>query len=149
MCKIAIVLALSVSLAGCEPTVSPLLLPMEPSEESSVAPRRELTDAEKDMISDAVTLKLKEASHREFKWAPLVVRSHDQVTDFCGLVSGNDIDGDYSGFSKYYARLTFDGSGKLSKVDVRMIAKSKLDQLPTELDSICMGDGYGVLPQTR
>ena len=64
-----------------------------------------------------------------------------------GLVSGNDVDGDYRGFSKYYAWLTFDG--KLSKVDIRMIAKSKPNELPTAVDSICMQDGYGGLPQMK
>ena len=147
MKKIGMVLAASISLAGCEATVSPLLMPMEPDEKSIAAPRRELTESEKDTISDAVTAKLAAANHREFKWAPLVLASHDHVTDFCGLVSGNDVDGDYRGFSKYYAWLTFDG--KLSKVDVRMIAKSKPNELPTAVDSICMQDGYGGLPQMK
>jgi len=147
--KIPIVLAACFALGGCEPTGSALLLPMEPDEESVAAPRRELTDAEKDSISDAVAAKLKPAAHREFKWAPLVLRSRDRATDFCGLASGNDVDGDYSGFSKYFARLTFDEHGKLEKIDVRMIAKSRSDYLPTALDSICMQAGYGGLPAMK
>src|SRR5271169_3048552 len=116
MRKVASVLAVCVTLAGCAADVSALMMPMEPTPESIAAQRRELTEAEKTLISDTVALKLKEANHREFKWAPLVIRSHDQVTDFCGLVSGNDLDDRYQGFSKYYAQLAFDGRGKLAKV---------------------------------
>lgn len=142
MRKIAIVATLSLGLAGCEPSVSNLLLPMEPTQDSIGAPRRALTDDEKETISDAVALKMKEANRREFKWAPLVVRSHDQATDYCGLVSGNDRDDHYAGFSKYYAHLKFDNHGKLIKVDVQAIDKSGSDELPTKVDSICVQDGY-------
>ncbi len=119
---------------------------MEPTRESIAAPRRELTDAEKESISEAVTLKMKDSNHREFKWVPLVVRSRDNVTDFCGLVRGNDIDDEYVGFSKYYAQLTFDRHGTLSKVNVLAIAKIKSDDVPTVVDSICIQDGYNLLP---
>jgi hypothetical protein len=146
MRNIAIVLAGSFWLAGCESTVSNLWLPMEPTQESVAAPRRELTDAEKETISEAVALKLKDAKNREFIWAPLVVKPRGHVASFCGLVKGNDVDDEYIGFSKYNVNLTFDDRGKLAKVEVRSIAKSKIDEPPTVVDSVCMQDGYGGLP---
>ena len=85
-----------------------------------------------------------------FRWFPLVVRSHDHRTDFCGLVSGDSIVGEYdirdanSNFRAYYAQLTFDRGDRLAKVDVVSIGKTKHDNIPTATDSICMQDGYNV-----
>jgi hypothetical protein len=145
MRKNMIVAALTISLAGCESTVSTLFQPMEPTRESVAATRRALTPAEKEQVSDAVSLRLKASVPREFKWAPLVLESHDHVTDYCGLVSGNDIDDKFTGYSKFLAQLTFANDGKISKVDVRSIAKSRA-AYPTELDSLCIQEGYGGLP---
>jgi hypothetical protein len=136
----AIILALPFALAGCELDISPLLLPMEPTRESIAAPRRELTDAEKEAISAAVIVKLGGSSHRDFKWFPLVVRSHDHVVDFCGLVSGDDIVGEYdihdynAEFRKFYAQLNFERSGALSKVNVISIGRSISENIPTAVD---------------
>jgi hypothetical protein len=145
MRNIVIACALSVVLAGCEPSVSTLFLPMEPSRESIAARRRELTAAEKELISEAVSVKMKGTIARDFKWAPLVLGSRDTVDDYCGLVSGNDADGGFTGYSKFFAELTFANDGKLAKADVRSIAKS-LPEYPTALDSLCVQDGYGGLP---
>lgn len=148
MRNIAIVLALSLALAGCEPTISNMLLPMEPTRDSAAAPRRALTDAEKESISEAVALKMEQSPHRDFKWSPLVVRSHDHVIDFCGLVSGDDVVDEYGDpaakFRKYYAQLSFDQRGTLSKVDVISVGENKNDHIPTTVDSICMQDGYNL-----
>jgi hypothetical protein len=149
MRNIAIVLALSFALAGCDSTISNLLLPMEPTRESIAAPRRELTGAEKESISEAVMLKMGDSPHREFRWFTLVIRPHDHVIDFCGLVSGDDIAGEYGNtgtdLRKYYAQLTFDHGGTLSNVDVISIGRSKNDNAPTMVDSICIQDGYNLL----
>jgi hypothetical protein len=147
-----IVLALSFVLTGCDPNISNPLLPMEPTRDSIAAPRRELTDAEKDSISEAVAIKMEDSPHRDFRWFPLVVRPHDNVIDYCGLVSGDDIAGEYNNndhgadFRKYYAQLTFDRRGSLSKVNVISIGQSKYEHLITMVDSICIQDGYNLFP---
>lgn len=138
----AIILASSL-LTGC---MSDLLLPMEPTAESAAAPRRALTEAEKQTISEAVSLKTEVQGSDAFIWAPLVVRTHDRATDFCGIVrSPNGFAGKPS-YSKYLARLRFDGAGKLSNVNVVSIIKIKDDNIPTSVDSICMRDGYVLQP---
>jgi hypothetical protein len=145
----AIISALPFALTGCELDISPLLLPMEPTRESIAAPRRELTDAEKEAISESVMVKLGGSHHRDFKWFPLVIRSHDHFVDFCGLVSGDDIVGEYdihdynAEFRKFYAQLKFE-RGTLSKVNVISIGRSMSDNIPTAVDSICIQDGYNL-----
>ncbi len=150
MRKSAIVLTSSLALAACGN--SALLAPMQPTRESIAAPRRLLNDAEKETISAAVIGKLGEQPHRDFKWLPLVVRNRGGVTDYCGQVGGDYVAGEYdirdvnAEFRDYYAQLTFDRRGKLSKVAVVAIGKSRSKAIPTMVDSICMQDGYDVLP---
>ena len=142
MRKIAIVLASFVSLAGCE---SNLLLPMEPTRESAAAPRRALTEAERDTIVDAVSLALKDQKPQEFTWAPLVGRAHDSTLNYCGIVK---LPNGFAGklvYGKYYAKLKFDRGDKLSKVELISYAEIAGDNIPTSVDSICVQDGYGVL----
>jgi hypothetical protein len=123
---------------------------MEPTRESIAAPRRQLTEAEKDTISQAVMLKLGDSAHRDFKWFPLVIRSHDQLVDYCGLVSGEYVVGEYNiqnydaEFREYYAQLTIDRRGSLSKVNIVSIGNSRSENIPTRIDSICIQDGYNV-----
>lgn len=145
MWKIAILLASAFSLAACESNLPNLVLPMEPSAESAAAPRRALTDAEKETISDAVSLAMKDQRPQEFIWAPLVVRINDGAADFCGAVKLPNGFAGKTEYGKYYAKLKFDGTGKVSKVDVMSFAKIKDDNIPTAVDSICMQDGYSVL----
>ncbi len=148
MWKFALVPTLSLALVGCGPSLSVLLSPREPTRESLAAPRRQLTDAEKDAISAAVMRKLGDSPHREFKWLRLVVRSHNQTTDYCGLVSGDYAVGEYdihdanANFRDFLARLTFDRRGTLSKVDVASIGATAGDNIPAMVDSICLQDGY-------
>jgi len=149
MKKCPIVLMSALALAGCDPAV---LAPMEPTRESIAASRRPLDDTEKEAISAAVMRKLGEQPHRDFKWLPLVVRTHDGATDYCGLVSGDFLAGEYNITDAsaeqrdYYARLTFDRGGKLSNVDVVAIGESRSKHIPAMVDSICMQAGYNILP---
>ena len=91
---------------------------------------------------------LGETPHRDFKWLPLVVRSHSGGVDYCGLVSGEFIVGEYAitdanaELRDYYAKLTFDRGGKLANVDVVAIGNSRSAHIPTKIDSICLQDGY-------
>lgn len=150
MRKSAIVLTSSLALAGCGNPA--LLAPMQPTRQSLAAPRRLLNDAEKEAISAAVMRQLGEQPHRDFRWLPLVVRRRGGVTDYCGLVGGAYVVGEYgirdvnAEFRDFYARLTFERGGKLSKVAVVAIGKSRSKNIPTMVDSICMQDGYDVLP---
>jgi hypothetical protein len=149
MRKCVIVLTSSLALAGCGNPA--LLAPMEPTRESIAAPRRQLNDTEKEAISAAVMGKLGEQPRRDFKWLPLVVRTHGRATDYCGLVSGDYVVGEYNiidanaELRDYYAQLTFDRHGKLSNVDVVAIGESRSKHIPTMVDSICMQDGYDIL----
>jgi hypothetical protein len=145
MRKIAFVLISVLWLAGCE---SNLLLPMEPSPESVTAPRRALTEAEKETISDAVLLEIKDAHPPDFVWPHLVVRTHDGVTDYCGAVKTTGVAGRLEN-NKYYAQIRFDVSGKIAKVDVKSVFKDKGDNIPSTVDSLCMQDGYSFSPPPR
>jgi hypothetical protein len=138
----AVVLACSFALAGCNPPLSNLLLPMEPTREAIAAPRRQLTAAEKDSVSQAVTLKMGASDHREFQWPPLVVRAHGHATDYCGQVSRDDPGNGQVVFRQYYAKLSFDRRGTLLKVDVLSIDDLNSNGIPTTIDSICRQDGY-------
>jgi len=145
----ALALASAFVLAGCEDAA--LFLPMEPTRDALAAPQRPLTADEKDAIADAVSQKLGDSSHRDFNWFPLVEKPHDGVVDYCGEVSGDYVVGEYNilnakaEFRDYYARLSFDRGGRLAKVDVVAIGRSKSDNVPTKIDSICRQDGYFVL----
>lgn len=141
MRKIVIVLASVFALSGCE---SNLLLPMEPTPESVAVPRRALTDSEKETISDAVSLEMKDQKPQEFIWAPLVARTHDKIADFCGIVQNPNGFAGKINYSKYYAKLHFDERGKLSKVDAISVAAITGDNIPTAVDSTCMQDGYAL-----
>ena len=146
MRKLALIALLSLPLAASEATASSLFLPMEPTQASIDARRRELTEAEKETIGDAVLHKLGD-TNRSFRWGPLVLQSHDHLTDYCGLV------GEYvlapqlhEIFRRYYAQLSFDRHGKLASVDVVSIDDPRVEALPTEADSICIQGGYHVTP---
>ena len=142
MRKIAFVLISVLWLAGCE---SNLLLPMEPTPESVTAPRRALTEAEKETISDAVSLEVKDTHPPDFVWPRLVVRTHDGVTDYCGVAKTTGAGGRLEN-NKYYAQIRFDGSGKIAKVDVKSVVEDKGDNIATTVDSLCMQDGYNFSP---
>lgn len=148
MRKCTIVLTSSLALAGCGNPA--LFAPMQPTRASLAAPRRSLSDAEKEAISAAVMGKLGEQPHRDFKWLPLVVRAHGGGTDYCGLVSGEYIVGEYNitdanaEFRDYHAQLTFDARGRLTNVNVVAIGKSRSEHIPTMVDLICVQDGYAI-----
>ena len=150
MWKLALVPILSFALVGCGPSLSVLLSPREPTRESIAAPRRQLTDTEKDAISAVVMRKLGDSPHRDFKWPPLVVRSHNQMTDYCALVSGDYVVGEYdihdanANFRDFLARLTFDHRGILSKIEIVSIGNTQNDNIPTMVDPICLRDGYEI-----
>jgi hypothetical protein len=146
MRKSAFVLAISFALAGCEPPLSNLLLPMEPTRESIAVPRRELTAAEKEAIAEAVALKIGDSEHREFRWSRLAARAHDQATDYCALVSRSEPGNGQVVFRQYLAKLVFDRRGTLLKVNVASIDAAVSNGIPTDIDSICMQDGYNLLP---
>ena len=147
---LAIVLASCIALAGCEP--STLFLPMQPTREALAAPQRSLSDAEREAISAAVMGRLGESPRRDFKWLPLVVRPRGGAIDYCGLVGGDYLVGEYAitdanaEMRDYYARLSFDRGGKLANVNVVAIGKSRSAHIPTQVDSICVQDGYFVRP---
>jgi hypothetical protein len=143
MRKFAVILASSFLLSGYDgPPFSNLFLPMEPTPASIAAPRRELTEAEKGAISKAVALKLEKVDRREFQWSPLVVRARDHATDYCGMVSMDNPNNGETVFRQYYAKLTFDRRGTLSKVDVVSIDDLHSSGIPTTIDSICRQGGY-------
>ena len=150
MRKSAFVLTSSLALAGCGNPA--LLAPMAPTRESLAASRRSLNDSEKEAISAAVTRALGDQPHRDFEWLPLVVRTHGAVTDYCGLVSGDYVVGEYNitdanaEYRDYYARLTFDRRGTLSNVAVVAVGESRSRNIPTMVDSICLQDGYNIRP---
>jgi hypothetical protein len=144
MRKLAAIAMLSLPLTACEPTGSSIFLPMEPTQASIDARRRELTEAEKEAISDAVMQKLQDTTHRDFRWAPLILRSHDHVMDYCGLVSELELGQIHESFRRYYAQLNFDRRGKLSNVDVVSIDGSAPTALPSTADSICIQAGYNI-----
>ena len=152
MQKVRFILGLSLALGGCDVEAAALQAPREPTREAIAAPRRDLAVGEKEAISAAVMAKLSDAGPRDFKWFPLVVRPHEGVVDYCGLVSGDFIVGEYdirnaaANYRDYYAQLTFDRRGALSKVDVVTIGRNKLDNIPTMVDSICIQDGYDLFP---
>jgi hypothetical protein len=142
---LAIVLTSCGALAGCEP--STLFLPMQPTREALAAPQRSLSDTEKEAISAAVMGRLGEP-RRDFKWLPLVVRPRGGAVDYCGLVSGEYLVGEYditnanAELRDYYAKLTFDRGGKLANVNAVAIGKTRSAHIPTQVDSICLQDGY-------
>jgi len=146
--KCIFILASSLALAGCDD--ADLFAPMEPTREALAAPRRQLNDTEKDAISEAVMRALGDQLHREFKWLPLVVRTNGRAIDYCGLVSGEYVPGEYNitdanaEYRDYYAQLMFDRGGALSKVDVVAVGDSLGKNVPTKVESTCMQDGYPV-----
>jgi hypothetical protein len=148
MTKLAVILSSFLALAGCDNPV--LFAPMEPTQESIAAPRRPLSDAEKEAISAAVVGKLGDERRRDFKWLPLVVRSHRGATDYCGLVTSDIIVGEYdihdanALWRDYHARLTFDRRGALANVAVVAVGKSRYENIPTLVDSICLQNGYDI-----
>jgi len=149
MSKGAWILAAALALAGCaNPAV---LAPMEPSRESMAAPRRPLSDAEKDAVSAAVLRQLGEQPPRAFKWLPLVVRPNDGAVDYCALVGGDDVAGEYGVTDAnaeqrdFLVRLSFDRGGKLAGVELVAVGRPRSDHVPTMVDSTCLQDGYDVL----
>jgi hypothetical protein len=148
--NIALVFFATALLAGCDATTyASLYLPMEATPDSVAARRRPLTEDEKQMVSDAVAAKVKGRAPLDYIWSPLVMRPREGAVSYCGLARGSDVDTDYMGYSKYYARLTLDKAGKVAKVDVTAMVKNIPDHLPTTVDSRCAQDGYGGLPATR
>ena len=147
MRKLAAIALLSLPLAACEPTGASIFLPMEPTQASIDARRRDLTESEKEAIGDAVMAKLQDTTRRTFRWAPLVLNAHDHRIDYCGLVGEFELTPQtHEIFRRYYAQLTFDRHGQLANVDVVSIDNPKVEALPTVADSICIQGGYHLSP---
>lgn len=139
------VLVLCGLLSGC---FEALLMPMEPSPAALAAPRRALTPAETKAIADAVLARMdipeaekKNPDAVKFAFPRLILRSHDGVTDYCGVVNEKDASGDFVGNHWFYARLVFDRAGKLKQVEPPTIVEPKY-LYPTAVDSVCIQGGY-------
>jgi len=124
-------------LAGCRDTIQTAAAPAGPA-------KRELTDAEKQTIAHAVSMKMNVADgSTRFLWAQLIVKARDGAADYCGLVSGKYVQTSDDGYSKFYVQLTYGDGQTLSAVNVRAMGEDETSR--DVADSLCQRYGYGDL----
>jgi hypothetical protein len=114
----------------------------DPSPDVISAPRRELSQSEKSIISKSVISSLKDPEAARFKWLPLVVHSRDGVTDYCGLLNGKNSYGGYTGYMPFYVQLILDKEGNVVSSELRAMQKNHDDISRDVARGVCGRFGY-------
>jgi len=111
-----------------------------PSTEAAAAARRDLTDAEKQVVVAAIKQQLKDVTLASVTWSPLILLSRTGVTDYCGVIKNLE---QTFGF---YAQLIFPHGNpreKLSRVSFTIIAAPDDPEAKYIVGTACLRDGYG------
>lgn len=132
------VAAMAVTLAGCTGL-------NQVNEQVLSAPRRDLTQLEKQSLTPILAAGLKDPAAAQFKWMPVVLTEREGITDYCALVNGKNSYGGYTGFVRLYAQLIKDDKGQFTRAVLREVEQpgrqiNPLD--PRWLNGICEKFGY-------
>lgn len=90
---------------------------------ASGAGQRELTPPEKKIITDAVSLSVKDPASAQFRW-PKISASDEGSVNYCGMVNAKSPYPAYNGWQAYIVEATVSG-GKVSSAVVGLIAGGK------------------------
>jgi hypothetical protein len=85
--------------------------------------RRDLTPAEKDVISHAVGLSISNPGSAQFRW-PQISATEEGSVNYCGMVNAKSPFPAYSGWQAYIVEATVSG-GRISSAVVGLIAGGK------------------------
>jgi hypothetical protein len=85
--------------------------------------RRDLTPAEKDVISHAVGLSISNPGSAQFRW-PQIAATEEGSVNYCGMVNAKSPFPAYNGWQAYIVEATVSG-GRISSAVVGLIAGGK------------------------
>jgi hypothetical protein len=117
-----------------------------------LAKARELTAPEKAALGRIIAASLKDPGAAQFRWMPIIDRTRDGITDYCGLVNSKNSFGGYSGFVRFYVQLSKDDSGMFMRAAVRAIEPPNRETNlldPRWMNGICENFGYRDFDQAR
>ena len=127
----AIALAVGFALGACG--ISPLSPPPATSSPNLAAPEgaaspsglgtRELTPAEKKIITNAITPSIRDAATAQYRW-PKIQNAPDGPINYCGIVNAKSPYPAYNGRQAFIVAATLAG-GKVSSATVGLIAGGK------------------------
>lgn len=110
-----------------------------PAKETATAARRDLTDAEKQLIVSVIRQQLNDATLTIVIWPPLIQLNRAGVTDYCGVI--NDLARTFD----FYAQLVFpqnDPREKLGRVNFAVVAIPDDIEAKNIVSTACLRYGY-------
>ncbi len=131
-CGLMVALAAGLALAACATSPSSSSPPPSSSQDllglgNAPAPsnvgQRELTPAEKKIITNAVALSLRDPATAQYRW-PKIQNAADGSVNYCGIVNGKSPYPAYNGRQAYIISATVTG-GKVASAVVDLIAGGK------------------------
>jgi hypothetical protein len=126
-------LGAALALGGCSSPAMPSypsghataqdLLALNHIQDASGIHTRELTPAEKEVISHAVGLSIVNPASAQFRW-PQIANTEDGSINYCGMVKAQSAFAAYSGWQAYIVEGTISG-GQMTSAVVGLIAGGK------------------------
>ena len=99
------------------------LLALNNIQDASGIHTRDLTPAEKEVISHAVSLSIVNSASAQFRW-PQIANTEDGSINYCGMVKAQSAFPSYSGWQAYIVEGTISG-GQMTSAVVGLIAGGK------------------------
>lgn len=104
------------------------------------ATARDLTDEERDQISQLVGLELRDAETARFEWPEInLPESGTDFIEYCGWVNGRNAYGAYAGFVSFAVWMVV----KDGEIDSVMITSGPGSGGVPSLDQLCVDQGFG------
>jgi len=123
-------LTAGLALAGCASSSKPPghataqdLLALNTMQDATGINKRDLTPAEKEVVSHAVGLSISNPSSAQFRW-PQIPNTEDGAINYCGMVNAKSPYPAYNGWQAYIVEGTISG-GALTSAVVGLIAGGK------------------------
>jgi hypothetical protein len=113
----------SASSSGSSSSTAEGLLGLNNLAASNSVGQRDLTPAEKDIISHAVSLSIKDPNTAQYRW-PKISAAEEGSVNYCGMVNAKSPYPAYNGWQAYIVEATVTG-GKVSSAVVGLIAGGK------------------------
>jgi len=111
-----------------------------PSDQASVAPCRDLTDAEKRIIAATIAGNARDVTVANVVWPPLILISREGISDYCAAVE------EPKGNVAFYAQLVFprnDPRASLDHVNLLVVAARDDPHARYVVGTACVHYGYG------
>lgn len=110
--------------------------PPKPPAPSFPVISRDFTESEKNIVEEAVKVKLKDPSSAQFKWP----KYHNNIEDYyCGYVNAKNSYGGYNGFARYIALFIQNGTNEKPSAALLDMDDGTNDAI---IKTLCANAGY-------